>query len=650
MAVAALWGCEKTPADNPKPQTPPQQQLPSGSNWVLVGNDAETGHVTRLRSAIYKVEADGTYTFYFSEDSGLTTDGAMLASNTLLTVSGVTNPEAGVQEEASVTFVSPLDTVSSESYESVEVELTLENDNCTLNVTLDNGGTDKLLAVYEGSCPETGFPELGEKAVAVNKEQPTTIGSVVEVRNEDSGIYTYYLYNEENVTKHADATALFTLSVPKAYIEGAVAYESIKPEFEQDFAKGLVEGTEVVFDALPADYKTGANGTLYAGFVDSNTGELKRKLAMTYTKGDLTVRMAYTGVVTCEYGSDDTYTANGVTSPFGTLFTYYDANLHKLFFAFGNYDGTTLQGLHRDDEEGAWAVQFSIVSGPDDGGQYDTTPGLLSNALTDVKAYNYEKRTTTLADNAKLLYYPDGANLYIHFEGSFNGNEYKAEYYGPSVAATLGDEETFESVLTPVKAGPVSSFYLYTQGSEHAWNIQNEFTPLTNEFNETKIANIYVSKRNGALQGIPVGNGSYYSFYIEFEGHENTVDDRNYTPILQIPDTHLGTKFATNVIPEERNYWWYEHRNSSVVSTMYYGYMPAQLSWQDPTNYLTKNGYIEVTQNADKTFTINICIRDNRLTDNSGSGRTFMIKVENKKALLYKGKDSYYNVLTEDDL
>lgn len=644
MAVAALWGCEKTPAESPKPQTPPQQQLPSGSNWVLVGNDAETGHVTRLRSAIYKVEADGTYTFYFSEDAGLTTDGAMLASNSLLTVSGVTNPEAGVQEEASVTFVSPLDTVSSESYESVEVELTLENDNCTLNVTLDNGGTDKLLAVYEGSCPETGFPELGEKAVAVNKEQPTTIGSVVEVRNEDSGIYTYYLYNEENVTKHADATALFTLSVPKAYIEGAVAYESIKPEFEQDFAKGLVEGTEVVFDALPADYKTGANGTLYAGFVDSNTGELKRKLAMTYTKGDLTVRMAYTGVVTCEYGSDDTYTANGVTSPFGTLFTYYDANLHKLFFAFGNYDGTTLQGLHRDDEEGAWAVQFSIVSGTDDGGQYDTTPGLLSNALTDVKAYNYEKRTTALADNAKLLYYPDGANLYIHFEGSFNGNEYKAEYYGPSVAATLGDEETFESVLTPVKAGPVSMFYLYDSNtSEYGWNAQNQFTPVTNEHNGTPVVTLMVSKTNDKIAGNVVGGTGYvYNFYFVFEGYESLVDDRNYTPLLTIPESTLGTRFATNVVPENNYYWTYKHTNNQVMQATMFGYGGI---W-----YLTKNGYIEVTQNADKTFTINISIRDILLSNGQGGGRTFMYTIENKKAELYNGKDARYNMLTEADL
>lgn len=524
-AVAlAFAGCSESEGDelNAGPGTEPEPEapevvLPSGSNWALLGDDANTGVTTTLRSALYTIESDGTYTFYFSEDAGLTTDTEMLASPTLLTVSGVAEP-TGLQDSATVEFQSASGTVSSADYAAQSIDINLfYNSKVKLFLELTDDSAETFRASFDGECLESGFPALGDNAIAVGKQQPVQIGSVVEFRNPAEDVWTYYLYEAEGVTEADPDSALFTLTMPKALVEGAVEYEEgMAPEFEQDFDKGLAEGIELTFEALPTDYAHHAHGTLYAGVVDDPTGVPTRTLAMTYTNDDddTVIRLAYTGEVTVAYdtantasrtiGYEDEARESSFEGDTPELYLYSYTDGTTPYIIYSTIKAETLAELNGSEAEGYNYTVLVQLPRNEEGTYTTATPGFAMTAFdynmeamtpaagndnwfdsydndenitsirpwTDAdKAYLSNKTLTLKSDDAEFTYAPSGDKAYIVFNGeltpayspmvrpSFRRAEaFAAEAFAPVVE--LSGEGNPAEVLAPAAAAGEDESYI----------------------------------------------------------------------------------------------------------------------------------------------------------------------------------------------
>lgn len=443
-AVLAFAGCKKDCPTEVTCPPDPEVNLPSGSNWVLLGDDAGQGGVTTLRSAIYALAEDGTYTFYFSEDAGLTTDADMLASETLLTISGVT--PTGRQTAAKAVFTTPSMTISSDDYASEEIDVNLYyNSSVSLSVALTKGASPNFRASFAGQCLETGYPELGGNAVAVGKEQPVPIGSVVELRNEKTGLWTYYLYGEEGVRETDPDRALFTIVLPKALVEGAVAYEEGEaPDFSQDFSEGLAEGTELLFAALPEQYAHHAHGSLYAGFAEDPTGPYKRNIRMEYSSDDegTVVRLNWLGTVWATYDSGNTFRVKIAGSEseydFTRLFTTNDGIYTSLLF--GTVDTGRCEDL-RADGKNEIAAKWTFA-GLEDGlitELNDVASWALYNYATLDTYVNGGKKGTTVSGSYRFAGCPnaDGDEVYLLFDILYSsGERITGEWYGPMTETT----------------------------------------------------------------------------------------------------------------------------------------------------------------------------------------------------------------------
>ena len=657
MVLTSLNSCKK---DNGDP-TPGGATMPAGNNWVLVGKSVESGSVTRLRSAVYEVEEDGTYTFYFTEESGVTNVGEMLTATKVLKVSGVENPEEELHPEAYVEFTTSDYTLCSDDFAERSVALTYAGGKCTLAIDFEKCKQfTAFYARYNDECREDAIPELTGNAYAVDNSAPTTINSAVESRNEVEGIYTYYLYKEKNVTEADAEKALITLRVPKGLVDGAVAYENGKaPDFKQKFADGLAEGTAIICRDMPENYASNAKGTLYAGYMDSPTGEALRKIIMTYSNDDKMVRVSYSGSVSVVYDSSNTCSANDSESPFGTLFTYHNTTDLKLYFAFGNSSATELSALRRDGESGAWAVSFSIAAGAGDG-KFTLNANAITEALSNVTLYDYEDYTTSIASNATLYYYLYDSNVYIKFEAEFNGKKYNAEYYGPANEIKLGSDESMASILTPHEVVTAKlSFYnkntsLASWVDEKGHESKDMFTPIANAEKVFDIIQLQVTKSNQiSVQGGKAGgSGYYYAFYFKRDGLWSgaEVDDPIYYPMLVVPEEAFGKRIK--VYDTSDNVYWQYHYNNN---TYYQGAALGMYNGQYGQNMPSK-GWLQVFQNADHTFNITFCCLELERTEHGekGSGYTTLLEVRNFPATLYTGTKSdrrgNNNVLTEDDL
>lgn len=442
----AFVGCTK---DCPTPSEPdidpdPEVILPSGSNWILLGDDAGQGGVTTLRSAIYAIAEDGTYTFYFSEDAGLTTDTDMLTSETLLTITGVT--PTGRQTAAKAVFTTPSRTISSEDYAISEIDVNLYyNGAVKLAVAMTEGASDNFRASYAGQCLETGYPNLGGNAVAVNKEQPVPIGSVVELRNEKTGLWTYYLYEEEDVRTADPDRAIFTIVLPKTLVEGAVAYEEGEaPDFSQNFSEGLAEGTELLFSSLPERYAHHAHGSLYAGFADDPTGPYKRNIRMEYSSDDegTVVRLNWLGTVWATYDSENSFSVKiaGAESEydFTHLFMTNDGIYTSLLF--GTVDTGRCEDL-KSDGKNEIAAKWTFA-GLEEGlftELNDVASWALYNYATLDTYVNGGKKGTTVSGSYRFADCPnaDGDEVYILFDILYSsGERITGEWYGPMTETT----------------------------------------------------------------------------------------------------------------------------------------------------------------------------------------------------------------------
>lgn len=453
VAALAFAGCSEDPevpedpTPDPEPEVP-EVVLPAGDKWALVGDNANEGGATVLRSAIHTVGDDGSYTFYFSSNAGMTTDTDMLASETLLTVSGVKEP-TGEQSTAKVTFKTPAATYTSDGYASKTVDINLlYNSSAKLWVELTDGSGENFRACYNGMCLETDYPELGGNAVAVNREQPVTLGSVVELRNEKTGIWTYYLYEEEGVEKVDADAAIFTLTVPKTLVAGAVGYEEgTAPAFEQDFYKGLVKGTEVIFDAMPANYAHHAHGTLYAGIMDDVAGPYKRDIRMKYTSDDddVFVRLNWQGTVWATYDSDNTYTLTfndkDTDYEFDNVFIADDGV--ATYFMFGTNGAENCEDL-KAEGEAEFGVKWVLTN------LSNLSEGAYEGELDELaqwNLYNYAtldthvngKKNTTVSGSFQYAPCPnaEGEEVYLLFDLLYStGQRVKGEWYGPLTETT----------------------------------------------------------------------------------------------------------------------------------------------------------------------------------------------------------------------
>ena len=450
FAAAAFTGC----CDNDAPEegggAGTNVVLPNGDNWVLFGDDAKaSGSVVGLHSAIYNIENDGTYTFYFTEDYDVTTVEAMQTSDNLLVLSGVANP-AGKQTGAALNYNGSGKNISASDFANKEISIDLlYNSNAKLWVELTNGAGENFRACFNGQCLETGYPELGGNAVAVNKEQPVTLGSVVEVRNEKTGIWTYYLYEEEGVQKVDADAAVVTLTVPKALVEGAVGYEEGEaPAFEQSFYDGLAEGTDVTFEALPDNYTHHAHGTVYAGILDDAAGPYKRDIRMDYSSDDdeVVVRLNWQGTVWATYDSENTYTLTlgGKDSDyeFDNVFTANDGV--STHFMFGTNGAGKCEDL-KAEGEGEFGVKWSF--GRLSEGLYTEVDELASWNLYNyatLDTYVNGKKNTTVSGSFQYAPCPnaEGEEVYLLFDLLYStGQRVKGEWYGPITETTIENAE-----------------------------------------------------------------------------------------------------------------------------------------------------------------------------------------------------------------
>lgn len=450
FAAAAFTGC----CDNDAPEegggAGTNVVLPNGDNWVLFGDDAKaSGSVVGLHSAIYNIENDGTYTFYFTEDYDVTTVEAMQTSDNLLVLSGVANP-AGKQTGAALNYNGSGKNISASDFANKEISIDLlYNSNAKLWVELTNGAGENFRACFNGQCLETGYPELGGNAVAVNKEQPVTLGSVVEVRNEKTGIWTYYLYEEEGVEKVDADAAVVTLTVPKALVEGAVGYEEGEaPAFEQSFYDGLAEGTDVTFEALPDNYTHHAHGTVYAGILDDAAGPYKRDIRMDYSSDDddVVVRLNWQGTVWATYDSENTYTltlgGNDTDYEFDNVFTATDGV--STHFMFGTNGAGKCEDL-KAEGEAEFGAKWSFTRLSE--GVYTEV-----NEFASWNLYNYAtldtyvngKKDTTVSGSFQYAPSPnaEGEEVYLLFDLLYStGQRVKGEWYGPLTETTMENSE-----------------------------------------------------------------------------------------------------------------------------------------------------------------------------------------------------------------
>ena len=454
FAAAAFTGCcdkEEAPTDGGGAGADTSIVLPNGDKWVMFGDDVTaSGSVVDLNSAIYNIEDDGTYTFYFTEDYDVTTVDGMLAAGDLLVLSGVANP-AGKQTDATLNYNGSGRNISAADFSNREISIDLlYNSNVKLWVELTNGAGENFRACYNGQCLETGYPELGGNAVAVNKETPVTLGSVVEVRNEKTGIWTYYLYEEEGVeTADADA-AIFTLTVPKALVDGVVEYgeEEEAPSFEQDFYNGLAEGTDITFDAMPADYAHHAHGTLYAGILDDAAGPYQRDIRMEYSSDDddVVVRLNWQGTVWATYDSENSYTITFGDKDndyeFDNVFTTTDGV--ATYYMFGTNGADKCEDL-KAEGEAEFGVKWSFANLSE--GAYTELDALASWNL-----YNYAtldthvngKRNTVVSGSFQYAPCPnaEGEEAYLLFDLLYStGQRVKGEWYGPLTETTMENAE-----------------------------------------------------------------------------------------------------------------------------------------------------------------------------------------------------------------
>lgn len=449
LAAATFTGCCDDEYEFVGGNDEPQVNYPAGDKWVMFGDDADTSEVLTLRSAIYKIENDGTYTFYFSEDGGLTTDTEMLASSTLLTLTGVVEP-VGKQTGATLNYTSADKSLSASDFADREISIDLlYNSNAKLWVALTDGAGENFRACYNGQCLETGYPSLEGNAVAVNKQQPVTLGSVVEVRNEKTGIWTYYLYEEEGVEKVDADAAIFTLTVPKALVEGAVGYEEGEaPAFEQNFYDGLAEGTDVIFEAMPADYAHHAHGTLYAGILDDAAGPYKRDIRMEYASDDddVVVRLNWQGTVWATYDSANTYTltlgGNDTDYEFGNVFAATDGV--ATYYMFGTNGAEKCEDL-KAEGEAEFGVKWSFANLSE--GVYTEPDELASWALYNyatLDTYVNGKKNTTVSGSFQYAPCPnaEGEEVYLLFDLLYStGQHIKGEWYGPLTETTTENAE-----------------------------------------------------------------------------------------------------------------------------------------------------------------------------------------------------------------
>lgn len=464
MTAAVLFGCETDEPETVLPDPEPEIVLPAGSNWVLEGDDASQGGVTNLRSALYKVEDDGTYTFYFSEAVGITTaDGMKASPRSLLTISNVAEP-AGAQSSAVVNWRTADHEYTNSNFEAGTVVLNLlYNSKATLSLEFlaaEGSGMSDLRASWEGECPETDAPAFEGNVIAIDKLPLQKIGSVVEFRNEHNGLWTYYFFENEGVKEDfATAEALLTITVPKSHVAGAVAYdeigESTAPDFNQDFDKGLAEGTDIIYGEMPANWNHHAHGTLYAGITDDAAGPYKRDIRMDYYSDDegRRVRLNWSGTVWATYHCDNAFsiTIGESTTEHAITRVFTTGNGVTSTLLFGTVETDKCENLKAEGEK-EYAVKWTFTGGPQEGTFTDV------NNLASWSLYNYATLDSyTNGDNkgrnvsGKFLYANDpngdSEDVYMLFDLTYSTGEHvSGDWYGPLTETTSENAD-----IAPVK-------------------------------------------------------------------------------------------------------------------------------------------------------------------------------------------------------
>lgn len=554
--------------------------LPEGDKWVLFGDDATvSGSVVELNSAIYDIEEDGTYTFYFTEDFDVTTVDGMLAAEDVLVISGVSSPD-GEQTGTLVTYTDLSHSVSSENYGDQSVSVTLDAEAVEMYVELTNG-TENFRAKYTGECPEAALVDVNN-AVAVGKANPTPIQSVVELRNEEDGLWTYYFYAEPDVTTVDEASALLVVTLPKEYVEGAVEYEEgMAPEFVQSFGQ-LAEGTEVEFTNLDATYAEGGEGELYAGIVDDPSGAATRQLELIYNNGDTLVRMSYNGVVTIVVDASNTaernygYSEDAVeTALEGNVYSYTDAKgKYLLYSTVANAksladlkaEGYTVvfnlpngEGVFEEMPVGfaATAYDYSIDGDDETLKSYfvNNNPQGTPAITASDKAYLTSKKLNMNDDGYNgFTYTTAGNSVYFAFEGTLTpeynpmvrpsfrtAESFKAEYFG-DVTAIEGSDDLHET-LAPAGAGDNGSYIKVTDNEGYVI-FKEELTQVFLLYDWRKYTNKYDVLRTGA--GAP-----FFGMHVFFDSAStnNNHATSGTTPQLKFacderPESDLGIKLS----------------------------------------------------------------------------------------------------------
>ena len=526
--------------------------LPEGDKWVLFGDDATvSGSVVELNSAIYDIEEDGTYTFYFTEDFDVTTVDGMLAAEDVLVISGVSSPD-GEQTGTLVTYTDLSHSVSSENYGDQSVSVTLDAEAVEMYVELTNG-TENFRAKYTGECPEAALVDVNN-AVAVGKANPTPIQSVVELRNEEDGLWTYYFYAEPDVTTVDEASALLVVTLPKEYVDGAVEYEEgMAPEFVQSFGQ-LAEGTEVEFTNLDATYAEGGEGELYAGIVDDPSGAATRQLELIYNNGDTLVRMSYNGVVTIVVDASNTaernygYSEDAVeTALEGNVYSYTDAKgKYLLYSTVANAksladlkaEGYTVvfnlpngEGVFEEMPVGfaATAYDYSIDGDDETLKSYfvNNNPQGTPAITASDKAYLTSKKLNMNDDGYNgFTYTTAGNSVYFAFEGTLTpahnpmvrpsfrpAESFKAEYFG-DVTAIEGSDDLHET-LAPAGAGEEGS-YIKVLNPDGQLILLKEITK----------ADVYYDRRTGQNANTTGSMAQIFGLQVDFVTDNSSIKPR----------------------------------------------------------------------------------------------------------------------------
>ena len=636
--------------DHENPNDPENPDDPEVPEVVLKGNSFQRGDAgvpVELNSAIYEIDEDGKYTFYFSNQSGIKRVSEMLAlhPDDYMTVGGVTpdaeNPQTSyrvVQGNLTVTETTQFDE------QSVRVALGAESVKLEVRFRSNDAGAaaGNFYALYDGRCAESDYPAVAN-AYASGREEPTAIASVVEERDPNTELYTYYIYGADG---------------PEPAVVITIPASQLNAKYSDNDIFTLADGVSAEFKGV--GLTGGANtygGVSVANYSDATLKGVARTIALTYrnTESNTYYRLNYTGTVHATYVSADRAAWGDETVAEPKLFAYTDHTTLRTYFILGNGEADDLAALNRNGEEGAWTVWFSVMT--DDANRGGTYKPSADGFGLESKAYLYGSyETVNVGQDATLTINPnpngEGNEYYFNFAGSFNGTPCTFEYYGAPVAATIADGKTLTNVLAPVKPSSGALHVYNTSRTEDRGWEENVFTPFDTPSFEREIFEMYVEKTDNMIIESTRVNGNCYVFYMRLRfktasgGYysEENLGDRAWTPRLVVPESALGQKLdLTTDAPDNSSYWMFEYNAK-------YDFSPVFDKWYTSGNgsRVPTKGSVTVVQNDDKTFNLSLYLYDYVAGLLSpGNQKTLVIELRDFKGLRY---NSANNLLTEEDL